>query len=52
MQDEIVSRLANTLNSQLIEAEARQAERAVHPDATDLVFQGWAWFNKGMSPET
>ena len=34
-----------------IDAEARHAERAPHPDATDLVFQGWAWFNKGMSPE-
>jgi TolB-like protein len=31
MQDEIVSMLANTLNAQLIEAEARRAERAVHP---------------------
>ena len=51
MQDEIVSRLANALSSQLIDAEARHAERAPHPDATDLVFQGWAWFNKGMSPE-
>jgi TolB-like protein/Flp pilus assembly protein TadD len=51
MQDEIVSRLANALSAQLIDAEARHAERALHPDATDLVFQGWAWFNKGMSPE-
>ncbi len=33
MQDEIVSRLANTLNAQLIEAEARRAERSLHPDA-------------------
>jgi TolB-like protein/class 3 adenylate cyclase/Flp pilus assembly protein TadD len=51
MQDEIVSRLASTLNTQLIEAEARHAERSLHPDAMDLVFQGRAWFNKGMTPE-
>jgi TolB-like protein/class 3 adenylate cyclase len=40
MQDEIVSRLANTLNTQLVEAEARRAERSLHPDAMDLIFQG------------
>src|SRR5258706_2004962 len=51
MQDEIVSRLANTLDAQLIEAEARRAERSLRPDATDLIFQGRAWFNKGMSAE-
>jgi len=51
MQDEIVSRLANTLNTQLIEAEARRAERSLHPDAMDLYFQGWAWFNKGITIE-
>jgi TolB-like protein len=38
MQDEIVSRLANTLNTQLIEAEARRAEGSLHPDAMDLYF--------------
>ena len=51
MQDEIVSRLANALDAQLIAAEARRAERSLHPDAMDLVFQGRAWFNKGMTPE-
>jgi TolB-like protein len=51
VQDEIVSRLANTLNAQLIEAEARQAERSPHPDAMDLCFQGTSWFNKGPNPE-
>jgi hypothetical protein len=40
MQDEIVSRLANTLDAQLIAAEARRAEHSPHPAATDLVFQG------------
>ena len=51
MQDEIVSRLANTLNAQLIEAEARRAERSPHPNSMDLYFQGVAWFNKGPTPE-
>lgn len=51
MQDEIVSRLANTLDAQLVEAEARRAERSLHPDAMDLYFQGRAHVNKGISPE-
>jgi hypothetical protein len=51
MQDEVVSRLANTLNTELIEAEARRAERSPHPDAMDLYFQGNVWLNKGPSPE-
>jgi TolB-like protein/DNA-binding winged helix-turn-helix (wHTH) protein len=51
MQDEIVSRLANTLNAQLIEVEARRAERSTHPDAMDLYFQGWAYANNGTTEE-
>src|SRR4051812_37258969 len=51
MQDEIVSRLANTLNTQLVEAEARRAERSLHPDAMDLIFQGMACLNKGRTSE-
>jgi TolB-like protein/class 3 adenylate cyclase len=50
MQDEIVARLANTLNTQLITAEARRAERASTPDSTDLTFQAMAWLNKGQNP--
>src|SRR6516225_3208199 len=50
MQDEIVSRLANSLNAELIAAEARRAERSLHPDAMDLVFQGTSWLNKGLTP--
>jgi TolB-like protein/class 3 adenylate cyclase/tetratricopeptide (TPR) repeat protein len=50
MQDEIVARLANTLNTQLITAEARRAERAPTPDSTDLTFQGMARLNKGQIP--
>jgi TolB-like protein/class 3 adenylate cyclase len=51
MQDEIVSRLANALDAQLIAAEAQRAEHSLHPDATDLIFQGRAWLNKGLTPE-
>ena len=50
MQDEIVSRLANTLNGQLIAAEARRAERSLHPSALDLYFQGMARWNKRWTP--
>jgi TolB-like protein len=52
MQDEIVSRLANTLNAQLITVEARRAEHSPHPDAMDMYFQGWAWLNRGPTQET
>jgi TolB-like protein/Flp pilus assembly protein TadD len=51
MQDEIVSRLANSLDAELITAEARRAERSPHPDAMDLVFQGKAWFYRGLTPD-
>ena len=51
MQDEIVARLANALNAQLVAAEARRAEQAPSPDLMDLYFQGLAWINKGQTPD-
>jgi hypothetical protein len=51
MQDEIVARLAGTLNTELIAAEARRAEQTPTPDSTDLYFQGLAWLNKGRTPD-
>ena len=51
MQDEIVARLANALNTQMAAAEARRAEQSPHPDSMDLYFQGLARFNKGPAPE-
>jgi TolB-like protein/class 3 adenylate cyclase len=51
MQDEIVARLAGTLNAQLVAAEARRAERSSQPDSMDLYFQGRAWLNKGSTVE-
>jgi len=51
MQDEIVSRLANALNAELIAAEARRAESSANPDAMDLYFRGRAISNMGQTPE-
>jgi TolB-like protein/class 3 adenylate cyclase len=51
MQDEIVSRLANTLNTQLIVVEAERSARSLNQDAMDLYFQGRALVNKGPAPE-
>jgi TolB-like protein/class 3 adenylate cyclase len=51
MQDEIVARLANTLDAQLRSAEARRAERAPNPDSMDLYFRGLASLNRGRTPD-
>jgi TolB-like protein/class 3 adenylate cyclase/tetratricopeptide (TPR) repeat protein len=51
MQDEIVSRLAQALDAQLVLAEARRAERLRNPDVLDLVFQGLACVYQGPTPE-
>src|SRR5439155_712928 len=52
LQDEIVTRLARTLNVELTAAEAGRAERlrAQNPDSTDLTMRGWALLNKGRIP--
>jgi TolB-like protein/class 3 adenylate cyclase len=50
MQDEIVARLANTLNAELTALEARRAEQSPNPDSMDHYFQGMAWANKGVTP--
>jgi TolB-like protein/class 3 adenylate cyclase/Flp pilus assembly protein TadD len=51
MQDEIISRLAGSLNAQLVAAEARRAERTPDPNSLDLYFQGLASANQGWTPE-
>ena len=51
MQDEIVSRLVNTLDAELIAVEARRAERSSHPDAMDLCFRGVACLHGGVTKE-
>src|SRR5271154_625552 len=51
MQDEIVARLAGSLNAQLVAAEARRAERTPNPNSIDLYFQGMALLHKGWTPD-
>lgn len=51
MQDEVVARLANTLDAQLVVAEARRAEYSPNPTSMDLYFQGREWWNKGLTPD-
>lgn len=51
MQDEIVTRLASQLGAQLVEAEARRAERSPDPDSMDLYFRAKALLNRGSTAE-
>jgi tetratricopeptide (TPR) repeat protein len=51
MQDEIVSRLANQLGTQLIAVEARRVEHSSHPDSMDMYFLGLFWYYKGPDPK-
>jgi TolB-like protein/class 3 adenylate cyclase/Flp pilus assembly protein TadD len=51
MQDEIVSRLANRLEHELLRAEARRAECSANPDSMDHYFLGLAVFNEGVTVE-
>jgi TolB-like protein/class 3 adenylate cyclase len=51
MQDEIAARLANPVTAQLTAAEARRAERTLSPDSVDLCAQGWALWDKGITPD-
>jgi adenylate cyclase len=50
-QNEIVGRLARTLNLELIQAAARriEEEKAVNPDARHLIMHGWAWWYRPAS---
>jgi TolB-like protein/class 3 adenylate cyclase/tetratricopeptide (TPR) repeat protein len=51
MQDEIVSRLTNTLNARLLTADAQRAQRTPHPDSMGLFSQGMASFFKGHAED-
>ena len=50
-QDEITGRLAQTLNLELVKDVGRRIERekAVNPDAQDLVMRGWSWYYRPRS---
>jgi adenylate cyclase len=50
MQDEIVSRLANTLNAQLIAAEAHRTERSPHSRFNGPLFPGRRLVEQGTVP--
>jgi adenylate cyclase len=53
-QDEIVGRLARTLQLEIVEAAARriEEEKAVDPDARDFVMRGWAWYYRPATDAT
>jgi adenylate cyclase len=40
LQDQVVARLANTLNIELVKAEGAKGARSTNPDANDLVMRG------------
>jgi tetratricopeptide (TPR) repeat protein len=51
LQDEVVARLAHTLQVELMNAEAQRSlhDRPRNPDAVDLTMRGWALFNQGFT---
>lgn len=51
IQDEIVARLSSQLGAQLVEAEARRAERSPDPNSMDLYFRARALINRGSTAE-
>ena len=46
LQDQVVARLANTLGSELVKAEAEKSTHSGSPDAIDLTMRGWAILNQ------
>jgi adenylate cyclase len=46
LQDKVVARLANTLGSELVKAEAGKSVHSGNPDAIDLTMRGWAILNQ------
>jgi len=52
MQDEIVSRLANALDTELVVVEAQRAEHLLSPDAVDFYFLGRACLNRAQTPQS
>ena len=49
LQDQVVARLANTLGSELVKAEAEKSTHSGNPDAIDLTMRGWAILNQPQS---
>jgi adenylate cyclase len=46
LQDQVVARLANSLDSELVKAEAEKSRHSGNPDAIDLTMRGWAILNQ------
>jgi TolB-like protein/Tfp pilus assembly protein PilF len=53
-QDEITGRLARTFNLELVKDAGRriEQEKAVDPNARDLIMRGWAWYYRPRSADT
>jgi TolB-like protein/Tfp pilus assembly protein PilF len=51
MQDEIISRLANSLRYQVTAVEAQRSEHVPNPTSMDLNIQGWAHVNTRTTPD-
>src|SRR5580698_9268047 len=51
LQDEVVARLARTLQIELVNAEAQRSvdDHSSNPDAVDLTMRGWALFNQSFT---
>ena len=51
LQDEVVARLARTLQIELVNAEAQRSlhDHPRNPDAVDLTMRGWALFNQSFT---
>ena len=49
LQDQVVGRLANSLGSELVKAEAEKGVHSKNPDAIDLTMRGWALLWQGQS---
>jgi adenylate cyclase len=52
LQDQVVGRLANSLGSELVKAEAEKGVHSKNPDAIDLSMRGWALLWQGLSNST
>ena len=50
MQDEIASRLTNSLRAKIVEAEAHKLEKVQNPNSIELHIQGWALVNNNTTP--
>jgi TolB-like protein/Flp pilus assembly protein TadD len=48
LQDQVVSRLARSLDRPLTRSEAEKAGRSKSPDAIDLTMRGWDLLNRGL----